>query len=461
MIGHRPLNNGVTFLNDLTSNRTKVKILFAAIICSQVVSGFGQDRFLRLDSVLTVLGREEMFHGQVLAIERNDVKFAEAYGVRAGGKRYSLDQPIEIHSVTKMFTALAIMILAEDGKLKLEDPITKFFPSLPYEGVTISHLLTHSSGLPLFFQTVFDNWPHDQLLTNSDLVELIETHHPKPVFKPGEREQYNQTGYMLLGSIVEKGSGIKYEQFLRKRIFEPAGMTSTFHLMEDEVKVKTMGVINIDNLFNAMRGDGNMFSTATDLGKLDRALSMELIVSKATLQKAYVAPTSSNGKKGRYGFGCSLLKAEDDSRVIQHMGQGPTVNAVFTRFIDTQSAVVVLHAESVQYAYPVYNTIMNIIGDRPFTMPVKRIAHSIDPRLLEKYTGNYGENGYMHLTVEDGKLFIQPDGNPGKMEIVPSSDTTFYFKDQAVDWQIYLDKKGEVIGFGPLGEPKEMMIRKD
>lgn len=402
-----------------------------------------------------------MFHGQVLVIEQDDVKFTKAYGVKVDGRQYTLESPIEIHSLAKMFTAVAVMILVEDGKLNLEDPITRFLPTLPYEGVTIRHLLTHTSGLPILFQTVFDHWPKDKLLTNDDLVELAAKYQPKPAFKPGEREQYNQTGYMLLASIVEEVSGKNYNQFLKERIFKIAGMTSTFHLMGGEKKAKASVVINIDNQFDDMHGDGNMLSTVNDLAKLNRALSTGLIVRKEMLEMAYVTSTLSNGKKGRYGFGCSVLNSESGKRVVQHMGQSTTANAVFTRFIDAQGAIIVLHAESVQYAHPVYTAIMKIKDDLPFVMPVKRVPHQIDPKLLKKYAGNYGENEFMHLTVENGKLFIQPDGNPGKMEIVPSSDTTFYFADQPVDWQMFLDKNGKVIGFGPLGERKEMMMRQE
>jgi len=168
-----------------------------------------------------------------------------------------------------------------------------------------------------------------------------------------------------------------------------------------------------------------------------------------------------NGQRGRYGFGCSVISDEVGNRTIQHIGQGESVNAVFTRYIDSHQSIIILHAQSVKYARSVYLAIENIWEGKPFQIPQKKQVNPIDHALITKYVGDYGENGFMHLTTSDGKLFIQPDGNPSKVEIIPSSDTTFYFDHQAVEWQIYLDSNGSVIGFGPLGQERHMMVRQN
>ena len=434
---------------------------FIITFCLGVLSicASAQSQFKTLDSVLIQLSKDQLFHGQVLIAEQGKVKFSKAYGLSTEGKAINSETPIDIQSVAKGITALSVLQLHEKGKLSIEDPLSKYFPSLNYPGVQLKYMLNHTSGLPMFFELVFDKWPHDQFLTIAAMVDLAAQHKPQMQSEPREFEQYNQTAYMLLASVVEKASGQSFTQYVRENIFEPAGMTHTYFNIERPDFREELGAANIDNQFALMLGDGNIQSTAEDLFRLNQAIYSGKLISERVMEQSYVPAVLGNGKMGRYGYGGSMIEMEEGKRQFQHIGQGTTSNAVFSKFIDTNDVLIVLHDQSVQYAQPVYMAVLNIWKDQPYELPKKRVVHQLSAELIQKYVGDYGDNGFMHITTENGKVFIQPDGNPSRVEIIPSSDTTFYFEDQDMNWEIYLDEQGNVIGFGPMGEPNFMMKR--
>lgn len=424
------------------------------------VQGQAQQNFKTLDSALSVIAKEEMFHGQVLIAENGEIRFLKSYGKTLQGQAYMNTTPIDIQSVAKGITALSILQLHEQGKLNLNDPLAKYFPSLSfYRGVQLKHILNHTSGLPRFFEVVFANWPHDQFLSTKEMVELLARLKPGAQSKTGEFEAYNQTAYMLLADIVEQVTDMSFTDYVRQQILEPADMTETYFNIEQPDYKTQLGEANIDNLFALMVGDGGMKSTAEDLYRLDRAIAEGTIITPIVMNQAYRPMTLGDGEEGRYGYGGSLVEKKMGQRQFQHIGQGVSSNAVVTRYIDEGNLLVVLHDQSVQYALPVYQAIQNIWKVKPFEMPEKRVLHQLTEEQIAKYVGDYGDNGFMHLTTEDGKLYIQPDGNPSRVEIIPSSDTTFYFEDQDMNWEIYLDDQGNVIGFGPLGQKDFMMKR--
>lgn len=438
-----------------------MKYLFTCVLCFALVFRLSaQQNFKTLDSALTILSEEEMFHGQVLIAENGKVAFSKSYGKTVSGSPILDNTPIDIQSVAKGITALSILQLHEKGKLNINDPLSKYYPSLSfYDGVKVRHILNHTSGLPRFFEVVFANWPHNKFLSTREMVELVARLKPGIQSRPGEHEAYNQTAYMLLADIVEQVTGQAFTAYVRENIFKPAGMTQTYFNVEKPGFKAELGAANLDNLFALMVGDGGIQSTAEDLFRLDRAISEGILISPMVMNQAYRPGELAGGKEGRYGFGGSLVEKEMGKRQFQHIGQGTGSNAVFTRFIDTNADLIVLHEQSVQYAQPVYVLVKNIWEGKPFEMPKKRVVHKISAELIAKYVGDYGDNGFMHITTEDGKIYIQPDGNPSRVEIIPSSDTTFYFEDQDMNWEIYLDDAGNVIGFGPAGEREHMMKR--
>ena len=197
----------------------------------------------------------------------------------------------ELASVSKQFTAMGIMICKERDLLSYYDNIKKFFPDLPYDNITVRNLLTHTSGLPSYEDQFEKNWDHKKIAFNKDIIDMLERHDTL-FFKPGTKWKYSNTGYALLASIIEKVSGMSYNDFMAKNIFQPLGMTHTFIYNTRRTTGKipanyALGFVYSDSLkqyilpdslpkydyvyyLDGIVGDGCVNSTTGDLFKWDR-----------------------------------------------------------------------------------------------------------------------------------------------------------------------------------------------
>jgi D-alanyl-D-alanine carboxypeptidase len=271
------------------------------------------------------------------------------------------DTVYELLSVTKQFTAAAILMLVEEGKIGLDDPIAKHLPNTPaaWSPVTVRHLLTHTSGItdytdvPGWFKTIrLDRSPED----------LLEPVKALPLgFQPGDRWRYSNAGYYLLGMILEKVSGKSYAEFLQARIFKPLQMTSTrvnsmTALVPHRASGYHIGAVpwrpadpgEADRVQNAEYvsptqkwAAGAVVSTVTDLAKWDAALYTEKLLKKTTLRQMWTPARLNNGAEAPYGFG-NELDMEYGHRVAGHQGGGMAFNATLLRFPDDRLTVIVL-----------------------------------------------------------------------------------------------------------------------
>lgn len=199
-------------------------------------------------------------------------------------------QVLNLGSVSKQFTALSILLLREQGKLSLSDSLRKFFPELPYGGITVRHLLTHTSGLPDYIETMVAKWDHKKVAFNADMIGFLSREKPPILFKPGQRWEYSNTGYAMLASIVEKTSGQTFAQFTAQHIFKPLGMSrsrvyNTRYSAPEVISDFAYGVVYSDSLgkyvrpdqlpqsdmvyyLDGIQGQGRIHSTVGDLLKL-------------------------------------------------------------------------------------------------------------------------------------------------------------------------------------------------
>ncbi len=178
--------------------------------------------------ISNILSQEKDFSGVVLYAENGKTKFLKAIGFR----NYNTRQPLqttdifELASVSKQFTSMNIMMLQEEGKLQYDDPVDKYL-DIPYKGITIRQLLTHTSGLP-DYQAIMDvHWDKSKVAGNKEILEYLNLYAPPKNFEPGTKYEYNNTGYVLLASIAEKASGKDFIVMCRSRIFTPLDMQST------------------------------------------------------------------------------------------------------------------------------------------------------------------------------------------------------------------------------------------
>ncbi len=258
------------------------------------------------------------------------------------------DTAFDLASVSKQFAAIAIMLLEEEGKLAYDDPIGKFVPELAiYEGVTIRHLMLHIGGLPDYYDIIDTS---GRMPTNHDAAVLLGKM-ARADFSPGERYEYSNAGYDMLGPIVEAASGMCFAEFVQQRIFTPLGMDGSRvhdHTLPEIVN-RARGyepadggfVLNNDSPLNAIVGSGSIFSTLNDLVRWDQALYSEKLASAETHELAFTSGTNNNGEPLNYGFGWRIDEYAGHKR-LRHGGSWVGFRSHIARIPELRFTVIVL-----------------------------------------------------------------------------------------------------------------------
>ncbi|HSD68909.1 MAG TPA: serine hydrolase domain-containing protein [Woeseiaceae bacterium] len=258
------------------------------------------------------------------------------------------DTAFDLASVSKQFGAMAIMLLEEDGKLSYDDPIGKYVSELKvYDGVTIRHLLTHTGGLPDYYDVIDTT---SAMPTNQDAAELLGQM-AKADFAPGERYEYSNSGYDMLGPIVESASGMRFADFVRERIFIPSGMMSSY-VHDDRLPGIPNGARayapsgdgfapDYDNPLNAIVGSGSIFSSLNDLVRWDEVLYTDKLVSAETLELAFTSGTTNSGEPLDYGFGWRIDEYAGHKR-LRHGGSWVGFRSHIARIPERRFSVILL-----------------------------------------------------------------------------------------------------------------------
>lgn len=248
------------------------------------------------------------------------------------------DMVFEIASITKQFTAVAILMLAEQGKLSLSDSVTRFIPDYPTQNklITIHHLLTHTSGI-----RSYTDMPGLNLIMRDDYtpIELIDYFKNEPMdFLPGDKYRYNDSGYILLGRIIELISGNSYANFIESMIFKPLGMSDSYYASNSKVIPKRAKgyqhkdtVVNADYLSKTLPyAAGSLMSTVDDLYKWNRAIRSNTLISASSKAKAFTNHKLNNGENTNYGYGWEV-SALNKSVKISHSGGiiGYVTNSIY------------------------------------------------------------------------------------------------------------------------------------
>jgi CubicO group peptidase (beta-lactamase class C family) len=288
-----------------------MKSIITLVILLIAQSAFGQDKIQRIDSFLTSFYTNGYLNGNVLIAEKGKVIYKNSFGFSNNQTKEKLNENsiFELASVSKQFTAMAIVILKEKGKLKYEDKIMKYIPELSsYTNITIGNLLTHTGGLPDYMEVMDTIFDKSKIATNKDIISVFAKLKPNVLFEPNTKWEYSNTGYALLASIIEKASGMTYGDYLSKVIFKPLNMTNTFvyrrryapekitnyaygYVYSDSLKkyvlpddlVETNMVVWLDGIV----GDGTVNSTITDLLKWDRALYTNKLISQQSREMIF------------------------------------------------------------------------------------------------------------------------------------------------------------------------------
>lgn len=229
----------------------KIFSVFLFLIVS--MHGFSQDKAALINKMMQDAADDGYFNGVIAVAENDKLVYARGFGCADAENKMpnDLNTLFNLCSISKQFTAMAVIMLRSENKLSLDDELTKYFPELPYKGIAVRHMLSHTSGLPDYMLLAMQYWPAGNEYANKEAIELLATHKPAILFNAGEKFQYCNTGYMLLASIVEKVSGKPFSVFLKERIFDPLGMSSTFVCTKDNKESDKKNCA------------GDMFSTGT------------------------------------------------------------------------------------------------------------------------------------------------------------------------------------------------------
>lgn len=255
-----------------------------------------------------------------------------------------------LYSITKTFTAVATMMLVEEGRVSLADPVSKHLPDLPaaWRDVTLRHILTHTSGLPNWRDNASKLRDMESDYARAEVLNLVKG---LPLaFTPGERWEYVETGFFLLGMLIEKVSGKTYEQFLRERIFQPLGMSDTRLDSRDEIiPNRADGYTWRDGGYRKAvwysptltYSTAGLVSTVLDLAKWDAALYADRILKRPTREEMWTPVKLNDGTAYPYGLGWELRQV-NGHREVHHGGTLSGFRAELTRFVDDQLTVIVL-----------------------------------------------------------------------------------------------------------------------
>lgn len=336
-------------------SRSKLSLNYYNNKNSKIKSNFPPSEILEYTSKINNILIKYRFNGNIMVVKNGDIIFKKSRGYSNLKTKTPLNENsvFQLASVSKQFTAMAIMILFEQGKLKYDDPVVKYIPDFPYKKITIKHLLSHTSGIPNYFFLINTYWPKNKSITYKDVLTLFKQHRPNPNFPPGSRFLYSNTGYVFLGMLTEKISGLPFSSFLSKHIFDPLGMENTFVYDRDiinsipnrtygyQVGKKYIKPI-YDDITDELPGDKGIFSTIDDLYKWDKALYQHILVKETTINEAYQEATLNNNQTCNYGYGWRI-KDDNGLRIIYHNGWWHGYKTSITRFIEDRNTIILLN----------------------------------------------------------------------------------------------------------------------
>lgn len=408
----------------------------------------------RIDATLGAHYKADQPGATVIVVQDGKPLLRKAYGLANVDKKQALEPGMQLRlgSITKQFTAAAILLLADQGKLSVTDEITKFLPDYPTQGrrITVEHLLTHTSGI-----VSYTSKPGFLADSGKDLgvAQMIASFKDEPMqFAPGERHAYNNSGYFLLGAIVEKVSGQSYASFLAQHIFEPLGMKDTAYEGHERSALRRVEgyrltgkefapspAISMSQPYAA----GALVSTVDDMARWDAAIGAGRLLKPATWKQAFTPYRLGTGKTSDYGYGFAIGKLQGHDMVAH----GGGINGFSTYALRLPAAriyVAVLSNADYGIAQPemVASKAAAIALGKP--LPQHR-AIALDPKALDAFAGTYRIDERSNAVVkrQGEQLVLQRSGGASTV-ITPHSENGFFVENRMLHFEFARNAQGEV-----------------
>ncbi|MCY6354212.1 serine hydrolase [Clostridium sp. ZS2-4] len=411
-----------------------------------------------LDKYLSLLQKSDNFHGSVLVSKGDTILLDKGYNMANFEQniKNTAQTTFPIGSMTKQFTAMAIMQLVEKGMINEQDKLSKYIPDFPNgDDITIYNLLTHTSGLVIFNQLpeFLKKKPED--LTN--INNVINLFKDKPLnFKPGTKFEYCNSGYLLLGYIIEKVSNMSYEDYLKTNIFKPLNMNDTGIAYKGNEKMYSsqgysgyLEVSPVDDelILNGVHGAGALYSTTEDIYKWSRALNTEKLVNKKNMEKIFSKCVKMPiYNSAYYGYGWMINEGKYGHEVF-HGGNVLGFTSNIKRYTDKDLTIIILTNAGYYDIDSLTNVLADIYFGSEYKLPKKKKEIKVDSKILNNYVGKYSIDKIVDFNIirEGNHLYYQASGQP-KFEVFPEANNKVFFK--VVDAEIVFntDSKGNITG---------------
>jgi len=416
------------------------------ISCSQNVTG-------DLDTIMSSYAKLYKFNGSVLIAKNGKILLDKGYGFRNAADKVLNDENTvyQLGSITKQFTTTIILKLQEEKKLSVKDKLSKYFPEYPKsDSITLEQLMLHLSGI--YNYTNNRDFMANEVTKPANREKMMAMFKDKPLdFSPGTKWSYSNSGYSLLGYIIEIVTKKPYEQVVREYIFAPLKMThSGFDFTHLKSNEKATGYFKLDNTNASIApivdssvsfSAGAIYSTIGDLYLWHKGLEANIVLTKAQQEKAYT-PVKNN-----YGYGWVIDSVEGKRRV----GHGGGIHGFVTniaRVPEDDICIVMLSNGSDETLQQITNALFNALYNKPYELPKERTEIKLPVETLNQYVGEYEIRPDLHviMSVKNGELTALPTGQRENILYAEKEDF-FFVKEQDIQVEFTRNEQKQLTGF--------------
>lgn len=393
----------------MIQNKSILYTLFISLLiitsCENNSTTILSDSYLKIDSLLSQLNEEGQFNGAFFIADIDSIVFMKTYGYSDLTKKTTLtnETMFDIASVSKTLTATLVMKLIENGDLSLNSKLIEFFPEMPYDDITVEHLLTHTSGIPFYYDSlVVNHWGVGRQLNTNTIFELYEKIKPIQEFRSGQEFDYSNAGFMILSGIAERATNKSFDQLLEEYILIPAKMNTTKrdvflsgndnyasgHRLSIErgqyvpLDLHEDSLSFLDYYFKDSKGPGGIYANLNDLWRFSYAIQNNTIISDESKRLMFTAATLNDGSKTNYGKGWQL-SSNNGSYYVHHRGGSEGGNCFYFIALDERYTYFLVSNVKSYYLNEINNQIKNIINKEPVHKVLKSGFERISLKLSE------------------------------------------------------------------------------